>query len=58
MAKKEGVEMLIQALKSTIRGVGPTSVGDIFDRYFDGGARKLGANFSAWLTQRSEVRQQ
>ena len=33
-------------------------VGEIFDRYFDGGARKSGVSIGAWLTMRSEVRQQ
>ena len=50
--------MMIAALKSCIRGVGPTRVGEIFDRYFDGGARKSGVSIGAWLTMRSEVRQQ
>ena len=40
LAKKEGVELMIAALKSCIRGIGPTRAGEIFDRYFDGGARK------------------
>ena len=50
--------MLIAALKSCIRGVGPTRLGEIFDRYFDGGERKSGVSIGAWLTIRSEVRQQ
>ena len=58
LAKKEGVEMMIAALKSCIRGVGPTRVGEIFDRYFDGGARKSGVSIGPNLTMRSEVRQQ
>ena len=40
LAKPSGVELLIVALKSCIQGVGPTRVGEIFDKYFDGGKRK------------------
>ena len=46
LAKKEGVDLLIGALKNAIRGVGPTLVGEIFDRYFDGGTRRPGTAIS------------
>ena len=58
LAKKEGVELLITALKVCIQGAGPTRVGEIFDKYFDGGARRGGTSIGSWLTMRSEVRQQ
>ncbi len=56
LAKPACVSMLVAALKSAIRGSGPTRVGEIFDKYFDGGARRPGMSMSTWLTQRSEVR--
>ncbi len=50
--------VLLAALKGAIRGSGPSRMGEIFDKYFDGGAQRAGTAISPWLTQRSEVRQQ
>ncbi len=56
LAKKEGVDLLITALKTCIQGVGPTRVGEIFGKHFDGGVRRAGTSIGSWLTMRSEVR--
>ncbi len=57
LVAKEGVAKL-KSLKDAVRGTGPNRVGEIFDKYFDGGSRCLGTGINAWLTQRSEARQQ
>ncbi len=58
LAKREGVELLIAALKTAIRGSESTRVGEIFEKYFDGGPRRLGTAISVWLRGTGEVRQQ
>ncbi len=42
LAQNEGVELLSAAVKSAIRGSGPTRVGEIFDKYVDDDARRPG----------------
>ncbi len=58
LAGADGITKLLEAIKGALQRVGPTCIGEIFDKYYDGGRRKNGMGIDAWLTARSEVRQQ